>query len=194
MRPCHFFQHLVSVRGNGRLVSSLFHQCTSFCIKCMLCNRQPPLISFKRDKNMKNVLVRSVLKSDDQLGTFKCAWKRRNTCPVIHNADKITGPKRSIKITNRFSCTSANVIYCITCTLYGGQSTLSTQLINPNFVFKIVFYYKLVLFQTVLNSVHLQNSTVFKLFKIVFNYKLVQFQTVLNSVQLQTSTVSNCSK
>ena len=33
------------------------------------------------------------------------------------NADKITGPKRSIKITDRFTCTSANVIYCITCTL-----------------------------------------------------------------------------
>ena len=38
-------------------------------------------------------------------------------CPFIHNADKITGPKRSIKITNRFTCTSANVIYFITCTL-----------------------------------------------------------------------------
>jgi len=32
-------------------------------------------------------------------------------------ADKITGPKRSIKITDCFTCTSANVIYCITCTL-----------------------------------------------------------------------------
>jgi len=31
--------------------------------------------------------------------------------------DKITGPKRSIKITDRFTCTSANVIYCVTCTL-----------------------------------------------------------------------------
>ena len=33
------------------------------------------------------------------------------------NAEKITGPKRSIKITDRFTCTSANVIYSITCTL-----------------------------------------------------------------------------
>ena len=58
---------------------------------------QPPLISFKRDKNLGNFLVRSVLKSDDQPGTFKCARKRCNTCPFIHNADKIKGPKRSIK-------------------------------------------------------------------------------------------------
>ena len=41
----------------------------------------------------------------------------QNTCPFIHNADKITGPKQSIKITDRFTCTSANVIYCITSTL-----------------------------------------------------------------------------
>ena len=78
---------------------------------------QPPLISFKRDKNIGNFLVRSVLKSDDQPVTFKCARKRCNTCPFIYNANKITGPKRSIEITDRFTCTSANVIYRITCTL-----------------------------------------------------------------------------
>ena len=31
--------------------------------------------------------------------------------------NKIIGPKRSIKITDRFTCTSANIIYCITCSL-----------------------------------------------------------------------------
>ena len=30
---------------------------------------------------------------------------------------KVSGPERSIKITDRFTCTSTNVIYCITCTL-----------------------------------------------------------------------------
>ena len=54
---------------------------------------QLPLISFKCNKNIGNFLVKSVLKSDDQPGTFKCACKRCNTCPFIHNADKITGPK-----------------------------------------------------------------------------------------------------
>ena len=48
--------------------------------------------------------------------TFKCARARCKTCSFIHNANKISGPKRSIKITNRFTCTSANVIYCITST------------------------------------------------------------------------------
>ena len=40
--------------------------------------------------------------------------------------EKISGPKRSIKITDHLTCTSANVIYCITCTfcnkLYIGET------------------------------------------------------------------------
>ena len=75
-----------------------------------------PLVSFKRDKNIGNFLVRSSFQTNDQPGTFKCARARCKTCPFIHNANKISGPKRSIKITDHFTCTSANVIYCITCT------------------------------------------------------------------------------
>ena len=78
---------------------------------------QPPLISFKRDKNVGNFLVRSALKTNEQPGTFKCARSRCKTCLFIVNTSKISGPKRSVKITERFTCTSANVIYCITCTL-----------------------------------------------------------------------------
>ena len=39
---------------------------------------------------------------------------QRETCPFIHNVEEMLGPKRSIKITDYFSCTSTNVIYCIT--------------------------------------------------------------------------------
>ena len=78
---------------------------------------QPPLISFKRDKNMGNFLVRSAFQTSEQPGTFKCARARCKTCPFICNVEKLSGPKRSIKITDHFTCTSANVIYCITCTL-----------------------------------------------------------------------------
>ena len=76
-----------------------------------------PLISLKRDKNVGNFLVRSALKTNEQPGTFKCARSRCKTCLFIVNTSKISGPKRSVKITDRFTCTSANVIYCITCTL-----------------------------------------------------------------------------
>ena len=75
------------------------------------------IFSFKRDKNVGNFLVRSAFKTIEKPGTFKCARSRCKTCPFVQNAGKISGPKRSVKITDRFTCTSANVIYCITCTL-----------------------------------------------------------------------------
>ena len=72
-----------------------------------------PLISFKRNKNISDFLVRSTLKSDESPGTFNCTRKRCKTCPFIHNTDKVR-----IKITDRFTCISVNVIYCIKCTAY----------------------------------------------------------------------------
>ena len=87
---------------------------------------QPLLVSFKRDKNIGNFLVRSSFQTNDQSGTFKCARSRCKTCSFIHNVDKMSGPKRSIKITDHFTCSSANVIYCTACTycnkLYIGET------------------------------------------------------------------------
>ena len=87
---------------------------------------QPPLISFKRDKNIGNFLVRSSFQTNDQPGTFKCACSQCKTCPFIHNIEKMMGPKRSIMITDHLTRTSANVIYCITYTycnkLYIGET------------------------------------------------------------------------
>ena len=71
---------------------------------------QPPLISSERDKNVGNFSVRSALKTNEQPGTFKCARSRCKTCLFIVNTNKISGLKRSVKITDRFTCTSANVI------------------------------------------------------------------------------------
>ena len=75
---------------------------------------QPPLISFKRDKNISNFLVGSAFQTSDQPGTFKYAFARCKTCPFLRKVEKILGFKQSIKITDHFTCTSANVIYCIT--------------------------------------------------------------------------------
>ena len=71
---------------------------------------QLPLISLKRDKNISNFLVRSSFQTNDQSGTFKCARSRCKTCPFIYNVEKLSVPKRSIRITDHFTCTSANVI------------------------------------------------------------------------------------
>ena len=66
---------------------------------------------------MGKFLVRRISQTCEQPGTFKCARARSKTCPFICNVEKLSGPKRSIKITDHFTCTSASVIYCITCTL-----------------------------------------------------------------------------
>ena len=42
---------------------------------------------------------------------------RCKTCPYISNMVKISGPNRSAKSTDHFTCILVNVLYCITCTL-----------------------------------------------------------------------------
>ena len=88
---------------------------------------QPSLISFKCDKNIGNFLIRSLFQTNDQPGTFKCTHSWHKTCPFIHTTEKMSGLKRSIKITDLLLCTSANVTYCITYTyckkLYIGAET-----------------------------------------------------------------------
>ena len=74
-----------------------------------------------KNKNIGNSLVRSAFKSGNQPATFKCKCTRCNlnlSLYSVSNIVKISGPNRSAKITDHFTCFSANVIYCITCTLY----------------------------------------------------------------------------
>ena len=86
----------------------------------------PPLVSFKRDRNLRNSLVRSSLPSNLEPGTFNCSRKVCNTCPFINSKTHIQGPKGSYQVNDHFDCTTSNIIYCITCTLcnklYIGES------------------------------------------------------------------------
>lgn len=51
--------------------------------------------------------------------TYKCTRTRCKTCPLISNMGKISGPNRSVKITDHLTCISVSVICCIiiTCAL-----------------------------------------------------------------------------
>ena len=54
----------------------------------------PPLVSFKRDRNLRNSLVRSSLPSNLEPGTFNCFRKRCNTSnPFINSKTHVQGPK-----------------------------------------------------------------------------------------------------
>ena len=79
------------------------------------------MFSFIRGKNIGNCLVWSAFQTGDQSQNFYLNAHARKmqdmSDPFIRNIEKISGPKRSIKITDHFTCASANVTYCITCTL-----------------------------------------------------------------------------
>ena len=120
MHPCHSSQHREGVPGIGRLVllvltmkRQVLHRERAH-LKVPGCSL---VLSALLTKKLPTFLVRSALKTNEQPGTFKCARSRCKTCLFVVNTSKISGPKRSVKITDRFTCTSANVIYCITCTL-----------------------------------------------------------------------------
>ena len=86
----------------------------------------PPLVSFKRDRNLRNSLVRSSLPSNLEPGTFNCSRKVCNTCPFINSKTHIRRPNGSYQVNDHFDCTTSNIIYCIPCTLcnklYIGES------------------------------------------------------------------------
>ena len=84
----------------------------------------PPFISFKGDKNLGNLLVRGAFKFNNQPGTFTCKRTRCKTCPVISNTVKISGPNRSVKVTEHFTCISTNVFLHSVHNLHAMQENL----------------------------------------------------------------------
>ena len=92
-----------------------------------------PVIAYRRDKNLRDQLVRSSLRpthhnSTPALspGTLPCKRPRCKTCPHTHTVSSISGPKGRIRIHNSFTCTSKDVIYVLSClkcnSLYVGET------------------------------------------------------------------------
>ena len=81
MRPCRFCQHLAGVHGSGRLVSSLFRQCISFCVKWIMDVVQ--LITFAEEHVKRLVIltdrlgsvILSVLRMKGRVASFARAFK-----------------------------------------------------------------------------------------------------------------------
>ena len=97
------------IRDNFKILSSDETTNTIFA--------NPPLCAYRRDKNLKNQLVRSSINSTGitQGSTTPCNRPRCNTCAYVYSADTITGPSGQATIHDTFSCTSVNLIYAITC-------------------------------------------------------------------------------
>jgi len=87
---------------------------------------KPPMVAFRRDKNLKDLLVRSRLPTKKECGTKKCDRTRCHTCDHVSQNLNIIGPRGSYEIRTNFTCTSAELIYAIECKkcgqLYVGET------------------------------------------------------------------------
>ena len=94
---------------------------------------QPPLISFKRCKNLKDILVRAKLHSEGagvphNKGCTPCGKSRCQVCNVICDIDTFTShiTDKEYKINFSFNCDSSNVVYLMECKVCGVQYVGST--------------------------------------------------------------------
>ena len=85
----------------------------------------PPLIAFRRPKNLRDLLVKATLitTQQDAPGNYRCESGRCKTCPILSTTDAFashtTGERFKISITA--SCKSFSVVYLITCKRCGQQ-------------------------------------------------------------------------
>ena len=95
-----------------------------------------PLFAYKRDNNLRDLLVRSKLgkpRRDVPSGSTPCNLPKCRTCPFICSSTTVTGPKTSMTIHKHFTCQTYNIVYVISCSkceqLYIGETgrSLSTR-------------------------------------------------------------------
>ena len=93
---------------------------------------QPPIVAYKRDVNLRDILVHSTdSSSTEQPGSHACHRPRCQTCQFITPLTDIRGPKGTFTIRDHFTCTSENLVYCLSCRrcshLYIGETGRSLR-------------------------------------------------------------------
>ena len=94
---------------------------------------EPPLIAFRRCKNLKDILVRARLSNEGNGGTDKkgcprCGKSRCQVCNIMSNSEHFHSniDSREYRINYSFNCDSSNVVYLLECTVCGVQNIGST--------------------------------------------------------------------
>ena len=88
----------------------------------------PPLTSYRRDQNIRNILVHTSMKSQfgSPAGTYPCGTPRCRMCAHVSATTIIAGPRHNITVREHLTCKSSNVVYCISCrrclVLYIGET------------------------------------------------------------------------
>ena len=87
--------------------------------------RYPPLIAFRRPRNLKDFLVRATLTPTPSKspGNYPCGAPRCKTCPILKVTDEFSSHTTGqlFKVKFRASCKSSNIVYLITCRRCGLQ-------------------------------------------------------------------------
>ena len=83
--------------------------------------QENPLVSYRRDRNVRDLLVHSKLKPDSEHGrTVQCDRKRCLTCPhVFSEVHQVEGPAGQFLPKGTFNCITKDIIYCIECVKCG---------------------------------------------------------------------------
>ena len=78
---------------------------------------QPPLVAYRRDSNLRDILVHSSDSSQSsfQAGTSPCLHARCGTCHYISSDTSVRGPQYSFVIKKAFSCQTSGLVYRISC-------------------------------------------------------------------------------
>ena len=77
---------------------------------------QPPVVAYKRDLSLRDILVHSTdFSSTEQSGSRAFQRPRCHTCEFITPLIEIQGPKSTFTIRDNFTCMSENLVYCISC-------------------------------------------------------------------------------
>ena len=90
--------------------------------------QEKPLVSYRRDRNVKDMLVHANIGVNSKVGkTRKCVRTRCFTCPhVFDDVHQVRGPKGVYSPKDNISCISKDIIYCIEClkcgSLYIGET------------------------------------------------------------------------
>lgn len=83
---------------------------------------RPPLIAFRRDTSLGDLLVRSSTNTAPQhspaaFGNKQCQLKSCKTCPFLNPTTTFTGPCGKFTIQSQFNCQSSDLIYIVQCLL-----------------------------------------------------------------------------
>ena len=78
---------------------------------------QPPLVTYRRDSNLRDILVHTSDSSQSTFhtGTSPCLQARCCTCHYISSDTNVRGPQYSFVIKKAFSCQTSGLVCCISC-------------------------------------------------------------------------------